>query len=101
MERKHTGPRENKHFKITKDGVYSCTLHDIPIKYLYRRELRRHFYFVHRADDSDRLIEHGIDPQRIEELCKDCKGTTYEYGITREDYWSFYVKNDKTEDDFE
>ena len=76
------------------DGKYSCPLHDVPIKYMHRYQLRRNYFFVNRADDSDKLLRHCIDPQRIKELCRDCRGTSYEYGVTREDYHLYCTKHE-------
>lgn len=83
-----------------KDGVYKCTLHKVPCLYQRRCDLRRHLYFCHRGDDIDFLCQNGIDPQRIEMLCKECKGTSWEYSVTREDYWQFCLKHDKEETEF-
>ena len=98
---KHHNVNENKIFKMMTDGVYQCLLHDVPIKYEHRYQLRRHYYFVHRADDSDLLTMKGIDPQKIEELCRDCKGTSYEYSLTREDYHKYCTRHEGDGDEFE
>lgn len=79
-QKKHFGKKEITQFKIMKDGVYKCDLHETPILYMHRYQLRRHLYFVHRADNDETLIQHNFDPQRVETLSKDCKGTSYEYG---------------------
>ena len=87
--RNHTGDRELKYFRVMKDGTYSCRLHKVPLKYVKRQHLRRHLYFCHRGDDLEFLIQNGLDPQKVEMLCHDCKGTSYEYGATREDFYQF------------
>ena len=99
-DRKHYGKKEMTQFKIMKDGVYKYTLHNTPILYMHRYQLRQHLFFVHRADDDEMLITHNLDPQGVEMLCKDCKGKSYEYGLTRDDYYSFCSKHDKTEELF-
>jgi hypothetical protein len=37
----------------------------------------------------------------VEIICKDCKGTSYEYGETREDYFAFCQKQKDSEQLFE
>jgi hypothetical protein len=78
--RKHTGDRELKYFRLMQDGTFECRLHQVPIKYGKREHLHRHLYFCHRGEDFDFLITNGLDPQKVESLCKDCKGTLHEYG---------------------
>jgi hypothetical protein len=93
--RRHTGDREMKYFTLMHNGVFSCRLHKVTLKYSTHRELRRHLYFCHRGDDCDFLIHNGLDPQKVEILCRDCKGSSYEYGLTRDDFWSYCQKNDQ------
>jgi hypothetical protein len=100
VERQHTGEREMKNFKYMADGTFKCKLCVVDCKYSKRKHLRRHLYFVHRADDSDLLTEKGYDPQKVESLCRDCKGTLYEYGETREDYFQYCLKHDASGDQF-
>ena len=49
----------------------------------------------------DFLIQNGIDPQKCEELCRECKGTSYEYGGIREDYHSFCMNHDHEQTAFD
>jgi hypothetical protein len=83
------------------EGVNQCKLYHVPVKYEKRQQLRRHYYFFHRGDDSGLLIKNYINPKKIEELCRDCKGTSYEYGQTRNDYWSFCSKFERDDDAFD
>jgi hypothetical protein len=81
-----------KYFTLMHKGVYSCRLHKVHLIYDTRRMLRRHLYFCHRGDDLDFLIANGLDPQKVEMLCRNYKGTRFEYGLIREDFWSYCTK---------
>jgi hypothetical protein len=93
--RQQTGEREIKYFKLMHKGVFSCRFHKVPLKHATRKQLRRNLYFCHRGDDCDFLIQNGLDPQKVEMLCRDCKGSSYEYGLTRDDFWNYCQKNDE------
>ena len=62
MERMHFDVADGKLFQLMREGVNQCNLHNTPIKYNNRQQLRRYYYFVHRADDSDLLIKNHINP---------------------------------------
>jgi hypothetical protein len=94
VRRNHFDDREKTFFTLMRDGTYTCKLHKVPIIYDSRKNLRRHLYFCHRGDDLDYLIQNGLDPQRVEALCRDCKGTGYEYSLTRDHYWKYCEKYD-------
>ena len=61
-------------------------MHEVPIIYMNRKQLKRHLYFVHRDDDEDVLNLFGFQGQLIEQLCCECRGTLFEYDWARSDY---------------
>lgn len=47
------------------------------------------------------MIQNGLHPQKLESLCKDCKGSLFEYGQVIEVYHSYCLKHDSEGDTFE
>jgi hypothetical protein len=52
----------------------------------------RHLFFAHRGDSCKSLMEHKYDPQKIEMLCWECKGTSSEYSLTRAEYFKRIIR---------
>jgi hypothetical protein len=75
-------------------------MHEVPVIYLKRSQLKRHLYFVHRDDDEDVLNLHGFQGQLIEQLCCECRGTSFEYDWARSDYDRYILQHEADSDKF-
>jgi hypothetical protein len=70
--------------RLLVNGQFVCRMHDVPIRFVRRYQLRRHLYFVHRGDNQQDLSRFSINGQIIESLCTECKRTAYEYKQARD-----------------
>ena len=50
--RKHFNREYVERQSYITQGVYKCCMHSVPLIYQNRRQLKRHLYFVHRADSD-------------------------------------------------
>ena len=83
------------------DGSYKCQMHPVPLLYQNRRQIKRHLYFVHRADPDEELALHGFDSQIIEELSYECQGTSFEYEWSRSDFQRYCAAHENDETRFD
>lgn len=55
LGRKHFSREVAERQQLMTDGTYKCCMHEVPMIYTTRRQMKRHLYFVHRGDDDELL----------------------------------------------